>query len=198
MRSCMGERSWTSSTTMWPKERMSSSVPEAGARRRHGRGGQALGPEAGLLGAPLVGAAGAGPVRTGAPAAGPEDGAGLVDERGVGHRPGHLVERARCGGGRGAGSPRRSGCPARPQPAGAGAQQVVQELVGGEAGPHAVERLGHLRGPAQAPGQVGLLFLGRLGVVVAAMSAARSASARRSRRRPAPARQPLEPGSRAR
>ncbi len=30
MRSCMGERSCTSSTTMWPKERISSSDPEAG------------------------------------------------------------------------------------------------------------------------------------------------------------------------
>ncbi len=38
--------------------------------------------------------------------------------------------------------------------------------MGGEAGPHAVERFGHLRGPPEAPGQFGLLFRARRGVGV--------------------------------
>ena len=58
IRSCMGERSWTSSTTMWPYLRSPSSA---------------------------------------LPAAGPEQGPGLVDQGGIGRGPGHLLERRRPG-----------------------------------------------------------------------------------------------------
>ena len=60
IRNCMGERSWTSSTTMWPYLRSPSSAL---------------------------------PVR------GPEQVAGLVDQGGVGRRPGHRLEATPTGGG---------------------------------------------------------------------------------------------------
>ena len=76
---------------------MSSSAAGDGPDGRHRRGRQALGPEARLLGVPLLGSVRAGPVGRGAAPAGPEDGARLVDQGGVGHRPGHLVEGAAAG-----------------------------------------------------------------------------------------------------
>ena len=90
MRSCIGERSCTSSTTMWPKD-----ADRPPRRRRPGRGrvgGRA--PTASTrppARAPSVRSRPRpGAVRPGAPRS--EHGAGLVDQRGVGGRPPHLVE----------------------------------------------------------------------------------------------------------
>ena len=106
----------------------------------------------------------------GAPRPGPEQGPGLVDQRGIGRGPGDLLERRRPGpvqqelllvrqdAPRGGGDERR------------GAEQVVEELVGGEPRPHAVEGFGQLGHPLHLAGEVLQveLVVGQLGGVLVA------------------------------
>ena len=185
MRSCMGERSCTSSTTMWPNERTSSSWRGLGPGPGKRRGGQALGPETRFLGAPLLGATRAAPGSAVRPPAG---GRGWCAPRQSGRRrpPSTAPRRGRgCAVGRGVVTSSGS---RMPLPGGrqqrAGAQQIVQQLMRGQARPHAVQRLGHLRGAPQALGQVGLL-LGAGAALVEGVGPSRRGG--RGSRRPAPA-----------
>ena len=162
MRSCIGERSCTSSTTMWPKARMSSSDTVATLARGLRRGGQTLGPEPHLGRRALLGPLGAHPGRTSP--AGTEERARLVDEGGVAHRPRHRLERGAAGPVQPLHLERTEdplACRRQERP---GAEQIVEELVGRQARPHAVEGITDLGHPAQPLGQI-LLLLGGRGVV---------------------------------
>ena len=70
--------------------------------------------------------------------------AGLVDEGGVGRRPGHVVERRRAGPPQQGQLLVRQDAPARRRDQRRGAVEVVEQLVGRQSGPHPVERRGEL------------------------------------------------------
>ena len=91
MRNCMGERSCTSSTTMWPKARISSSDAVTVLVTGSGEAASPCGQNP--ISEAIPSSARLARVRAGRPRRGPEQGARLVDQGGVADRPLHRVER---------------------------------------------------------------------------------------------------------
>ena len=168
MRSCIGERSCTSSTTMWPKERISSSDPAAALAAGSGEAARPWGqnptsdavPSSVRLARARAGRPRRGPssVRASSMSAASPTVHGTVSSEALRGRYRRCTSAAL-----------RIPLPAAAS-SGAGAEEVVQELVGRQAGPHPVERLADLGHPAQPLGQVLLLLGGRR--VVRAVDAA--------------------------
>ena len=79
---------------------------------------------------------------------------GLVDQRGVGRRPRHVVERGRAGRRKRTCSSVGEDAPGRRGDQPRRAEEVVQELVRRQSGPHPVERLGQLGDPPDLTGEV--------------------------------------------